>query len=122
MARAIDVAAGMLVLVAAGTLYAVKHDTQSIERAVQARERAAEKAESDIAVLRAERAYLARPERIESLARKQGLEPIREQQYSRIEEAAEDAIARLLELPSAVPDVESGTQGPAAEPRERPSP
>lgn len=119
MARMVDVAAGVMVLVAAGTLYAVKHDTQRLERAVQARERALEKAESDIAVLKAERSYLSRPERIEILARKQGLEPIREHQYSRIEEREEDAIARLLERPVSAADTdgddrEAPTKGPEA--------
>lgn len=122
MARVIDVAAGIMVLVAAGSLYAVKHDTQRIERVVQARERAAEKAESDIAVLRAERAYLGRPERIEPLARKQGLEPIREQQYSRLEEPPEDAIARLLEATPPLSELESGTDDPAPPRRERVEP
>ncbi len=119
MARVIDVAAGIMVLVAAGTLYAVKHDTQRIERVVQARERVAEKAESDIAVLRAERAYLGRPERIEPLARKQGLEPIREQQYSRLEEPPEDAIARLLETTPPPADSETGADDPAPPRRDR---
>lgn len=109
MARMVDVAAGVMVLVAAATLYVVKHDTRRLEQAVQAQERIAEKAEADIAVLKAERAYLARPERIEALARKQGLEPIREQQYSRIEEPADDAIARLLERTLTGPDTGAGT-------------
>ncbi len=122
MARVIDVAAGIMVLVAAGTLYAVKHDTQRIERVVQARERAAEKAESDIAILRAERAYLGRPERIEPLARKQGLEPIREQQYSRLEEPPEDAIARLLEATKPPADRETAADDPASTRRERVEP
>jgi hypothetical protein len=37
--------------------------------------------EGDIAVLKAEKAYLARPERIEALAKKQGLGPIAGTQY-----------------------------------------
>ena len=115
MARMVDVAAGVMVLVAAATLYVVKHDTRRLEQAVQAQERLAEKAEADIAVLKAERAYLARPERIEALARKQGLEPIREQQYSRIEEPADDAIARLLERSLTGPDTGAGI-GPGTAP------
>ena len=62
---------------------------------VQGKERALEKLEADIAILKAERAHLARPDRIEKLARKQGLGPIREQQYVEIGEAvATDAPAR----------------------------
>ncbi len=113
MARLVDMAAGVMVLAAAGALYAVKHDTRRLEQHVQARERAAEKAEADIAVLKAERAYLARPERIEPLARRQGLEPIREHQYSRVEEPAEDAIARLLERPLAASDSDGEPDDPA---------
>jgi cell division protein FtsL len=115
MARLVDVAAGILVLVAAVTLYAVKHDTRRLEQAVQAQERIAEKAESDIAVLKAERAYLARPDRIEALARKQGLEPIRDHQYSRVEEPADDAIARLLERSLTGPQPETDDRDLPAE-------
>jgi cell division protein FtsL len=62
-------------------LYALKYDARRLESEVQAKERTLEKLQADIAVLRAERAYLGRPERIEELARAQGLEPIRRQQY-----------------------------------------
>lgn len=96
MPRLATIAVGLSVLAAATALHVVKHDTRRLEISVQSRERTLEKLESDIAVLKAERAYLARPERIEPLARKLGLQPIREQQYARIEEPAEDAIARLL--------------------------
>jgi hypothetical protein len=50
---------------------------------VHAQERAAEQARSDIAVLKAERAHLARPERIEPLARAMGLKPVTEKQLAR---------------------------------------
>jgi len=96
MPRLATIAVGLSVLAAATALHVVKHDTRRLELSVQARERTLEKLESDIAVLKAERAYLGRPERIEPLARKLGLEPIREQQYARVEEPTEDAIARLL--------------------------
>jgi cell division protein FtsL len=117
MSRLLSTLAGLMVLSAAGALYAVKHDTRRIEVEVQTRERALEKAEGDIAVLKAERAYLARPERIERFARAQGLEPIREQQYARLAESAEDAIAKVLAAPEVDPEA-----GPTIAPRETEAP
>lgn len=81
MPRMLSVIAVAMTLAAAFFLYSIKYDTRSLEMAVQGRERTLEKLEADIAVLKAEKAYLARPERIERLARKQGLGPIRETQY-----------------------------------------
>ena len=99
MARLVNVAAGFLALASAIALYGLKHDTRRIEARVQAQERAAEKAEREIAVLKAERAYLGRPERIEKLARTQGMEPVREPQYVRIDGALDDGIAKILDKP-----------------------
>lgn len=62
-------------ILAAFLLYGIKHDTRALEAHVQAHERAIERAQSDIAALRAERAHLARPERIAPLARAFGLMP-----------------------------------------------
>lgn len=70
-----------LALTCAFLLYKVSYDTRQIELSVQAQERRLERLRSDIAVLRAELAYLARPERIEPLARSMGLEPARGEQY-----------------------------------------
>jgi cell division protein FtsL len=70
-------------LAAAFALYAIKYDTRRLEIRVQAQERALEKAESDVTVLKAERAHLARPERLEPLARLIGLAPIASTQYLR---------------------------------------
>ncbi len=81
MLRLLSVAAMALTIASAFGLYQIKYDTQQLEAKVQAGERAIEKMEGDIAVLKAEKAYLARPERIEALARKQGLAPIGEHQY-----------------------------------------
>jgi cell division protein FtsL len=72
-------------LAAAFTLYAIKYDTRRLEARVQAQERALEKAEADVAILAAERAYLARPERLEPLARLIGLAPIAPVQYLRLD-------------------------------------
>jgi cell division protein FtsL len=87
MLRMLSIVAAFMTLGAAFALYSLKYDTRRVEIAVQGKERALEKLEADIAILKAERAYLGRPERIEKLARKQGLEPIREQQYVEIGEA-----------------------------------
>ena len=66
-------------LASAVALYAIKYDTRRLEARVQAQERALEKAENDVTVLMAERAHLARPERLEPLARVLGLAPIAQQ-------------------------------------------
>ena len=97
MPRLVNVAAGLLALGAACALYGLKYDTRRIEARVHAQERAVERMERDIAALKAERGYLGRPERIEHLARLQGLEPVRERQYSRIGDALDDGIAKFLD-------------------------
>lgn len=84
MVRLLAILAGLATILAATALHGLKHDTRRLESGVQAIERAIEKAESDIAALKAERAWLGRPERIDKLAREQGLEPIRPEQYGRL--------------------------------------
>ena len=64
-----------LTLASAFVLYGLSYDTRFVELRVQLAERTAEHVRSEIAILRAERAYLARPERIEALARARGLRP-----------------------------------------------
>ena len=66
-------------------LYAIKDGTRRIEARVQAQERALERLESDVSVLTAERAHLARPERLELLARKLGMAPVSGSQYLRVD-------------------------------------
>ncbi|HWB46745.1 MAG TPA: cell division protein FtsL [Hyphomicrobiaceae bacterium] len=85
MHRAINWLLALLTLASAFGLYAVKYDTRRLEAKVQAQERALEKARNDVTVLTAERAHLARPERIEPLARQYGLAPISAKQYLRVE-------------------------------------
>jgi cell division protein FtsL len=77
----------------AGTfaLYAIKDGTRRLEARVQAQERALERAENDVSVLTAERAHLARPERLEPLARKLGMAPVSAGQYLRVEADAPSA-------------------------------
>lgn len=85
MLRGVNLALMLATLASAFALYAVKYDTRRLEARVQAQERALEKSESDVTVLAAERAHLARPERLEPLARLIGLAPIASRQYLRIE-------------------------------------
>ena len=74
--RTLNIAAAFLALSSAFLLYGLNYDTRLMEQRLVERERLAEKARGDIAVLRAERAHLARPERIEPMAREQGLVPM----------------------------------------------
>jgi cell division protein FtsL len=94
MLRGLNVALMLATLASAFALYAVKYDTRRLEARVQAQERALEKAESDVTVLAAERAHLARPERLEPLARLIGLAPIAGPQYLRIDPRRADASPR----------------------------
>ena len=71
-------------LTATVALYTITYDARRLEAKVQAQERALERAERDVNVLRAERAHLARPERLEPLARELGLAPIEGRQYLRL--------------------------------------
>ena len=66
-------------------LYAIKDGTRRLEARVQVQERALERAENDVSVLTAERAHLARPERLEPLARKLGMSPVSSDQYLRVD-------------------------------------
>lgn len=77
------VAALFMTLASAFLLYGLNYDTRRLEASVQEKERLAEKARSDIAVFKAERAHLARPERIEPVARSLGLKPANDRQLAR---------------------------------------
>lgn len=74
------IAAMFMALASAFMLYGLNYDTRRLESEVVDLERMAAKARADIAVLKAERAHLARPERIETFARALGLKPASEQQ------------------------------------------
>jgi cell division protein FtsL len=94
MHRRVNWALMLATLASAFALYAIKYDTRRLEVRVQAQERALEKAEIDVAVLTAERAHLARPERLEPLARLLGLAPITNTQYLRLDAMGADAPTR----------------------------
>ena len=78
--------ASLLSLGAAYFLYAENIATRRIEAQVQAAERHRERLENDISVLKADRAYLARPVRIEPAARALGLSAPAPRDYVRFEE------------------------------------
>jgi cell division protein FtsL len=84
----------VITLTSVFALYAIKYDTRQLEVKVQAQERALEKAQNDVTVLRAERAHLSRPERLEPLARALGLAPLRAQQYLRVTAGEQDPAAQ----------------------------
>lgn len=73
MLRLILAAAIATTIGAAFALYSSSLETRQIALRAASLERKLERLEADIAVLRAERAHLARPQRIEELARSQGL-------------------------------------------------
>lgn len=85
MQRAVNWVLMLATLASAFALYAIKYDTRRLEAVVQAQERALEKAENDVTILMAERAHLARPERLEPLARDLGMAPMTGGQFLRIE-------------------------------------
>lgn len=78
----LTVSAAFLAISSAFLLYGLSYDTRQLEARVAAQERLAERARSDISVLKAERAHLARPDRIEPLARAQGLAPLTDRQVA----------------------------------------
>lgn len=80
-----------LAIVAAFVLYSTTMTTRRIEQQVQAAEQRLERLKSDIAVLKADRAYLARPTRIEPAALQLGLRPNPDRIYLMEETAAAGA-------------------------------
>jgi cell division protein FtsL len=68
-------------------LYWIKYDTRRLQAKVQAQERAIERAEGDIVVLRTEGSFLSRPERLAAEAKgRLGLGPARSDQLVGIDE------------------------------------
>lgn len=79
--RTLVVLSVFMTLASAFVLYAINYDTRRIAADVHRQERALEKARQDIAVLKAERAHLSRPERIAPHARALGLQPAKQHQF-----------------------------------------
>lgn len=78
--RVLNFAAFFFALACAFLLYSLSYDTRRLEAQVQAKEQIANRTRSDIAVLKAEKSHLSRPERIDPYARAQGLIPPRPDQ------------------------------------------
>jgi cell division protein FtsL len=87
-------------LASAVALYLLKYDTRRMEAHVRGLERSIETLEADIARLKAEHAHLARPDRIEPMARALGLAPIGPQQYVRLRAPGSDAAKAEPPAPS----------------------
>ena len=68
-------------LLSAFALYTVSYQTRQLSEANQRMENEIATTNSDIAIMRAERAYQMRPGRIEPLARKLGMEPVSGRQF-----------------------------------------
>jgi cell division protein FtsL len=86
MRSAITGLAVVLTLVSAFVLYAVSSDTRRLELEVQADERLRERLAGEIAVLKADWAYLSRPSRLEPAARQIGMRPATALQSVRLED------------------------------------
>jgi cell division protein FtsL len=84
MHRTLNLFLLLAALASAIALYVLKYDTRRMEARVLVLERTVQEVEGEIARLRAEHAHLARPERLEPLARALGLAPISRRQYLRI--------------------------------------
>ncbi|AGK56428.1 hypothetical protein HYPDE_23713 [Hyphomicrobium denitrificans 1NES1] len=80
--RLLNISAFFFAIASALLLYGLNYDTRRLEAEVQSKERLAERARDDIAVLKAERGTLARPDRIDALARQIGLAPPRVDQFA----------------------------------------
>jgi cell division protein FtsL len=87
--RLLNITAFFFALSSALLLYALNYDTRRLEAEVQTKERMADDARSDIAVLKAERGTLARPDRIDNLAGQLGLGPPKTDQFDNSREVSE---------------------------------
>jgi len=89
--RLLNIAAFFFAIASALLLYGLNYETRRLEAEVQSKERVAEHARDEIAVLKAERGTLARPDRIDGLARQIGLAPPRVDQFTNGRQVSEQA-------------------------------
>lgn len=89
--------ASALTIASAYMLYAEVTATRRLEAQVQSAERRRERLESDISVLKAERAFLARPSRIEPAAKALGMRPPLAGEHIELEALLAGAAADPLE-------------------------
>jgi cell division protein FtsL len=87
--RLLNITAFFFAVTSALLLYALNYDTRRLEAEVQTKERLADDARSDIAVLKAERGVLSRPDRIDGFARQMGLGPPKPEQFEPGREVSE---------------------------------
>lgn len=95
--RLLNIVALCFTVASAFLLYGLNYDTRRLEAQIQDKERAAAIAKSDIAVLKAERSHLSRPDRIDPIARRLGLRPPRPDQLIAPDLAALSASGRQPE-------------------------
>lgn len=88
MHRTVNLILMLVAVASAFALYVLKYDTRRMEARVQALERAVARLQGETALLEAQHAHLARPERIEPMARAVGLAPIGPRQYLRLQASA----------------------------------
>ena len=81
MLRTYSLLAIAVAVISAFALYTVGHQTRQLVQANKALESRRDALQRDIAILRAERAYLSRPERIKPLALKLGMRPLEAHQF-----------------------------------------
>jgi cell division protein FtsL len=93
MHRTVNLVLLLAAVASAFALYDIKYDTRRMEARVRELERRVQEVQGDIARLKAERAHLARPERLEPMARALGLAPIAPGQYLRIRAKPHDGAA-----------------------------
>lgn len=74
--RSAMIASVLAAMASAFLLYSVSYDTRKLAREAARLERKIEVLRGDLSILKAERAHLARPERIEPMARAMGLRPV----------------------------------------------
>lgn len=75
MLKALTTLSVLMMLASAFGLHIINYQTRQLEQQVRGREQAREKLVEEIAILRADRAFLARPGRIEAAARELGMRP-----------------------------------------------
>jgi len=85
MLRSLVLLALAAAVVSAVSLYAIGHRTRQLADTTTDTARAIRDLEREVAVLRAERAFLLRPERIESMAREMKMRPITGEQFTTTE-------------------------------------
>lgn len=95
--RIVNFAAFFFALASAFLLYSLSYETRQLEAHVLSQEQEASRARSDIAVLKAEKSHLSRPERIDPIARAQGLLPPRIDQLNSATRMSTGSLAETIQ-------------------------